>query len=39
MISDVFIEIIAICPKEKQYNFSDYILDNYIENNNFSPIL
>jgi len=42
MISDAFIEIMAIntCPEEKQYyDFADYILDNYIETNNFSPIL
>jgi len=40
MISDAFIEIMATCPEEKQYyDFADYILDNYIETNNFSPIL
>ncbi|CAI6369909.1 unnamed protein product [Macrosiphum euphorbiae] len=40
MISEAFIEIMATCPEEKQYyDFADYILDNYIETNNFSPIL
>jgi hypothetical protein len=40
MISEAFIEIMATCPEEKQYSdFSDYIFDNYIETNNFSPIL
>ncbi|XP_016656537.1 uncharacterized protein LOC107882549 [Acyrthosiphon pisum] len=40
MISEAFIEIIATCPEEKQYyDFTDYILDNYIETNNFSPML
>ncbi|KAL4096615.1 hypothetical protein QTP88_021534 [Uroleucon formosanum] len=40
MISEAFIEIMATCPDEKQYyDFADYILDNYIETNHFSPIL
>ncbi|XP_060878626.1 uncharacterized protein LOC132950989 [Metopolophium dirhodum] len=40
MISEAFIEIMATCPEEKQYyDFADYILDNYIETNNFSPML
>jgi hypothetical protein len=38
MISEAFIEIMG--PEEKQYyDFADYVLDNYIETNHFSPIL
>jgi len=40
LISEAFVEILVSCPDDKQfYDIADYVLDNYIETNNFSPIL
>lgn len=40
MVPDEFVELLKTCQDEKQLSsFANYILDKYIETNNFSSIL